>query len=323
MFTQQPSEYTTSPNARIRVPADQVIHAYRPDSAMQTRGIPWATPAMYLMNMHRGYLEAEVTAARVGACQMGIVTNSAGDEFEGEGRNEDETVKLDAQPGGFLQLSQGQDFKSFAPQHPATAFPAFVKEVVRRIAAALGVSYNSLAEDLEGVNFSSIRAGLQNERDMWRVHQKWMIESFHKRVFRQWLSAAVMAGRIDISVRDEDDVAEQMVWHPRGWPWVDPLKDTQSNLEDVQNGFTSRSRVLAERGMDLEDVLNELKYEEELIRSLGLKLGTDYKGDALAPEDTAEGTDAEAQAPEEDGKTPAAPSPEPSPPKPKPKPKAK
>jgi lambda family phage portal protein len=289
LWDRHPNEWSARPNDRVRVPAEVVIHAYREDAALQTRGVPWMAPAMFQMNMLRGYMEAEVTAARVGACQMGIISPKDGSgEYTGEGRNEDGSINYEATPGGFLQLGAGQQFNEFKPEHPSTAFDNFVKTVKRGIAASLGVSYTSLAEDLEGVNFSSIRSGLLNERDMWRVRQKWMIESFHKRVFAAWLEHAVLAGRINLGIRDLDTVAAQCKWHPRGWAWVDPLKDMQASALGVQNGFTTRARILGEQGYDLEDTLAELADEEKLIEKYGLKLGTDAKGVADAPEDAKE-----------------------------------
>jgi len=290
LWNRHPNEWSARPNDRVRVPADIVVHAFRMDSASQTRGVPWMAPAMFQMNMLRGYMEAEVTAARVGACQMGIITskNGAG-EYTAEERNADGTIDMEATPGGFLNIGAGHEFSEFKPDHPNTAFGNFVKEVKRGIAASLGVSYNSLAEDLESVNFSSIRAGLLNERDMWRVRQKWMIETFHKPVFAQWLENSVLAGRIDIGARDIDTVIEQIKWHPRGWPWVDPVKDQQANALGVQNGFTTRHRLVAETGYDFEDTLDELAEEEKMINARGLKLGTDAKGVADAPEDSKEG----------------------------------
>jgi lambda family phage portal protein len=148
------------------------------------------------------------------------------------------------------------------------------------------------------VNFSSIRAGLLDERDMWRVRQQWLIESFHKPVFRMWLQQAILAGRVNVQMRDEEEILDQIEWHPRGWPWVDPQKDMQANIEGVQNGFSTRSRVLAAQGYDLEDTLEELAAEEALIKSYGLKLGTDAKGVADAPEDEEEG---DAQKPKSNG----------------------
>lgn len=281
LWTQHPNEWSVSDRNRLRVPAESVIHPYLPDSARQTRGIPWMTPGMYQMNMLKGYQEAEITAARVGACQgFAITSEDSGEDdgFEGEGKNQDGTTALEMTPGGGLRLAPGEALTAISPEHPTTAFGQFVKECKRNIAVALGVSYTSLADDLEGVNFSSIRAGLLNERDMWRVRQRWAIEQFHKRVFEAWLAAAVLSGRIDLSVRDEAAVIEQCKWHARGWDWVDPLKDQQANVLGVQNGYTTRTRILAERGYDLEETLVELAAENALIKKLGLTLGTDDKG---------------------------------------------
>lgn len=288
LWTQHPNEWSTSDRARIRVPAEYVIHSFLPDSARQTRGVPWMTPAMYQMNMLKGYEEAAITAARVAACQsFAITTEDSGedDAFEGDGENLDGTVALEMTPGGGIRLGPGEDIKTISPEHPSTNYGQFVKECKRNIATALGVSYTSLADDLEGVNFSSIRAGLLNERDMWRVRQKFAITQFHRRIIRSWLSAAVLSGQIDLSVRDEDEVLESIHWHPRGWDWVDPKNDQNANVLAVENGFTTRTRILAERGYDLEETLAELAEEEKLIEKFGLKLGTDTKGEADTADD--------------------------------------
>lgn len=298
LWAQHPNEWSSADRNRVRVPAESAIHAGLPDSARQTRYTPWMTAGMYQMNMLKGYQEAEITAARVGACQgFAVTTEDSGDDdgFEGDGKNADETTALEMTPGGGLRLAPGESLTAIKPEHPTTAFSAFVKECKRNIAVALGVSYTSLADDLSEINFSSIRAGLLIERDMWRVRQQWAIEQFHKRVFRAWLSAAVLSGRINLSVRDEDFVVESCKWHARGWDWVDPMKDQQANILGVENGFTTRSRILAERGYDLEETLAELAEEQKLIEKYGLVLGTDAKGVAdTASDDQASAEDTQA-----------------------------
>jgi capsid protein len=37
-----------------------------------------------------------------------------------------------------------------------------------------------------------------------------------------------------------------LLWHPRGFPWVDPLKDMQASLLAVQNGFKTQTDIMAE-----------------------------------------------------------------------------
>ncbi len=296
LYSGHPSEVGQGPQDRYRVDATSVLHCFDPDSARQTRGVPWAAPAMGSMNQLRGYMEAEVVAARVGASVMGFIKRPTpeGDAPDVDRNNkddgEDEEVRtdaddIDATPGSFHSLFDGEDITTFKSEHPTVAFSAFVKECKRDIATALQVSFTSLADDLSEVNFSSIRAGLLLERDMWRVRQKLVIEQFHQPIFRAWLSSSILAGRIDISVRDIDAVCAQIVWHPRGWDWVDPLKDEQAAAMAIQNLTTTLTRVVAARGLSLEELIAERKYELDMIKAAGIPVGTDNKGDATTASD--------------------------------------
>ena len=143
----------------IELPADQLIHAYVPERAEQTRGVPFMTTALTRLKMLDGYEEAELVAARVGASKMGFFTSQSGDQYTGDDLEDDYTPIMNAEAGTFEQLPDGVDFKSFDPQHPASGFDSFHKSVLRGIASGLGVSYVSLANNLEGVNYSSIRQG--------------------------------------------------------------------------------------------------------------------------------------------------------------------
>jgi capsid protein len=40
-LTRHPNEWSSTYLARKRIPAESVIHAFDPDSANQTRGVPW------------------------------------------------------------------------------------------------------------------------------------------------------------------------------------------------------------------------------------------------------------------------------------------
>lgn len=294
LFASHPSELGQSPQARYRLDASYVLHLFDTDSARQTRGVPWATPAMSNMNQLRGYMEAEVVAARVGACVMGFIKKAAPeadtaassvDDDDADELNRTQGDDIEATPGGFHDLYEGEDLTTFKSEHPTVAFGSFVKECKRDIATALQVAYTSLFDDLSEINFSSIRAGLLLERDMYRIRQKWVIEQFHQPVFRAWLSASILAGRIDLNTRDIDAVCSQIVWHPRGWDWVDPLKDEQSVTLGVQNLTTTLTRVAAGRGLDLDELIEERKAEVEKLKAAGLTVGTDTKGDATTASD--------------------------------------
>ncbi len=143
------------------IPADEMMHIYRVERAGQTRGVPWSAAALSSLKMLHGYREAELVAARTAAAKMGFFTSPAGDGFTADGfDDEDNTVPIfDAEAGSFHQLPAGVSFQAFDPTHPTSAFADFEKAILRGIAGGLGVSYTSLANDLEGTSYSSIRQG--------------------------------------------------------------------------------------------------------------------------------------------------------------------
>ena len=253
-----------------RIDADNIIHAFMGERPEQIRGATWMASAMSRLNMLGAYEEAELVAARIGASKMGFYTSEAGDSFIGD--EDDQGYLIDAaEPGVFSQLPAGTGFTSFDPTHPTSAFESFNKAILRGIASGLGVAYNSLASDLEGVSFSSIRSGTIEERDQWRVKQNWMTQHFMDRIYEQWLSMQLLNGSLGLSMTDFDKLTE-IRWQPKAWQWVDPLKDIKASTEAINAGIKTASEVVAEQGGDIEDIYDQLAYEQQLAKDKGLNL---------------------------------------------------
>jgi lambda family phage portal protein len=251
---------------RKRIPADDIIFLGEPDRPAQTRYVPWIASVMLDLNMLRGYFEAELVAARVAASQGGFLTRDADDLGDSLDTQEDPkaTLTMEMEPATFTELPAGMNAVAFTPQHPTAAFPDFVKGVLRSVATGLGVSYNALANDLEGVNYSSIRAGMLDERDSYRDTQQWLIEHFHQRVYDAWLPWAYTANRLDARV--PLDRYQAVSWQPRGWAWVDPKNDVEAAILARQHHMGSRQQVLNAQGVEFEEVLDDLVAEERMIR---------------------------------------------------------
>jgi capsid protein len=66
------------------------------------------------------------------------------------------------------------------------------------MSAGLGVAFSSLSNDLSDVNFSSIRAGLIEERETWKALQKLFVEVVNDRVFSEWLLMALTTGAVNL-----------------------------------------------------------------------------------------------------------------------------
>ena len=59
-------------------------------------------------------------------------------------------------------------------------------------------------------------------------------------------------------------------WLPTKWDWVDPLKDANAEIAQIEAGLKSRTQAIAERGYDAEQVDREIAAERTRERALGL-----------------------------------------------------
>lgn len=256
---------------RIRVPAEEILHIFLSDRSGQTRGFPWMATALTRLKMLDGYEEAELVAARTAASKMGFFTSPDGDGYSGVDMEDYHAPIMEASPGSFEQLPKGMSFTPFDPQHPVSAFAEFEKAVLRGISSGLGVSYVSLANNLEGVSYSSIRQGTMEDRDHYKMLQQFMIEHFIDPVFRKWLSMAMGTNQVTIPITKFDKFADNLVYRARGWNWVDPQKEINAHVIGLQNGITTMQDVAAHYGRDVEEVFAQLDAERELAKQYGIE----------------------------------------------------
>jgi lambda family phage portal protein len=264
----------------LRIPADEIIHIFKQEYPEQVRGLPWMHAGMTLLNHLGAYQEAAVIAARVGAAKMGFFTTPDGDprplqDGENDGY-EDNIPYTEADPGTFGVLPEGVSFESFNPDYPHQMFGEFIKACLRGVASSWNVAYHSLGNDLEGVNFSSIRSGTLEERDQWMTTQRWLIDSFHEQVYTDWLQSALAFGQVMLTNGNALPISNykkfsQHTWQARRWQWVDPYKDMQTAVLAIHQRLKSPQQVCAELGMDYEDVLVQCKQAEDLAAKFGLQ----------------------------------------------------
>jgi lambda family phage portal protein len=274
LFKEHPhnKQFGRHDRTHIEVPAEDIIHAYQLDRPEQTRGLPFMTTALNRLKMLDGYEEAELVAARVGASKMGFITSPHGDGFVGEDTEDDYTPIMSAEAGTFEQLPEGMSVQTFDPQHPTSGFDAFHKSIMRGIASGLGVSYVSLANNLEGVNYSSIRQGTLEERDNYRILQRFMIDHFIEPVFQKWLLQTMSFKNGFLLPPDKyDKFADNVEFNPRSWGWIDPVKEVKANVDGLNAGVVTMQDIQANYGRDVEELFEQHQREEELAKQYDIK----------------------------------------------------
>ena len=261
---------------RKRLSAADVDHIFLIDRWPQTRGVPWMHSVLRRMNDSSEYTKSELVAARAAANIVGFIQQSEGLMDDARFQNLKIGNRVQSEPGTFRRLLPGETFAGFSPSRPNQALEAFMRYMLREMAAGVGVSYESLSRDYSQSNYSSSRLALLDERSLWRVLQGWLIRDHLAPIYRSWLDAAVLSGAVDIpDYFRRRDHYQKVRFKPRGWSWVDPAKEVQAYAMAVEQGFMSRSDVIAQigNGKDREDVDKETRSDIDRAKALGLSFG--------------------------------------------------
>lgn len=268
---------------RTPIPAAEIHHVYLPDDENSiddtlTRGIPWGhTAALSLFNLDQSD-EAALYALRAGASKMGFFTQEKGDGTIGTDDDPEDAphsaLISHFEPGTFEELPPGYSFEAFNPETPTEGHTPFAKYLIRRVASGLDVSYTSLASDLEGVNLSSIRAGLLEERESWKAIQEFIIDSFLRPVYRNWLNAAVLNKQIKLTAQERLDYLEPK-FQPKRWQLTEPLKEIQAKKIAIDIGLDTITDGLAEMGEDINETFDKREKELQLAKDKKIPLATD------------------------------------------------
>ncbi|WP_263079497.1 phage portal protein [Endozoicomonas sp. Mp262] len=260
----------------LRVPASEIIHAYLCEFVDQKRGIPWIATGLQRLKMLGAYEDASLVAARIGASQMGFFKSSSNDQFEGDEENDD-GFEMEAEPGMFRNIGN-LDFQSFNPDYPKGEFSDFMKQCLRGISSGLGVDYNTFANDMSDVNYSSARVGMLETREVWIGLQGWLIRNVIRPIFDEWLERQHDLGTINIPRKNKPPAPlnrelayyKPAVFQGRRWKWVDPAKEMTAHEKGIGLKITTRSQIIREQGGDPDQVFNEIAEEERRLKELGI-----------------------------------------------------
>jgi len=276
IFTAHPSDGVHSSRQRTRVPMEEIIHAFRTDRAGQLRGIPWMAPGMLSLHHLGGFMLSAVLAAEHGANHYGFFTTQDGAPPIGGEDASGQTITT-SQPGTYDTLPQGVEFQAHESKYPSETFGPFVKTALQRVATGWRVAYVSLANDLEGVSYSSIRSGVLEERDRWMADQEWFISVFMEPVYRAWLQMALVSGAVTMPNGSQLPASKLQKfsahqWQARRWEWVDPKGDMEAKILMVKAGLMSPQDLAAAQGYDFDDVVADIARAQKTAAEFGVQL---------------------------------------------------
>lgn len=280
---------TLTVGAHVRVDASQIIHRFVDEEIDQFRGFPALSVGSRRLWLAQEFETAAAVASRNAAQRLGFFVTPTGEapagvadlivhqkieEARAAGRTltaaEIETIQSEAQkfstsvPGQYDVLPEGVQFEQYKSDYPNVNHGDYVNHAIRSWSAGQGVSYVTVGNNLEAVNYSSARVGILDEREQWKMVQEWFIENVLQEVFERWLSVAILSvpALAVLNMERVQEYVDATSWQPRRWQGIDPIKEESANELRLKNRLTSRRRIIMERGDDPDEIAAEIEREE-------------------------------------------------------------
>lgn len=275
LFDQHPGDVTLGRGNRSTsrpVPAENIIHLYSPKRPGQGRGFTRLAPVIVRTRDMQLYEDAELGRKNLetrlsvlysgDASQMAdppAGTSSA--DAQSHARQTGELGQLGS--ASITELPAGGTIQVVEPK-AAPGYTDYVAQQLHIIAAGIGVPYEMMTGDMEGVNFSSARVRRLDYRkavqqEQWLVVIPMMLEP----IWHAFCKAAALAHGLS----KPDGLVDYAV--PK-WDYVNPEQDVKSDQLEIETGLSSISEKLRQRGYEPASVFSELESDMKKLRDLGL-----------------------------------------------------
>lgn len=274
-----------------------VIHTFDQKRAGMTRGVSDWAPVIRSIKQATDYEDFESQAAALNAVMAAFVETPFDPEEFLDAMGTD--VSPGAVAGLYSQMSEaqqafynaapidlpgvrvnmlqpGESAKFMKPEHPNANFEAFVNAALRKIASAIGVTYEQLTMDWSQVNYSSARAALL---EIWRGFMSKKANfgaQYMGPIYRAWLEEVFDKGLVRLPPKAVSFEANPAAWCHAEWigpgrGWIDPLREAQAARERIDGGLTTMQHEASEQGRDWKmDALQRAR-EKRFYASIGLE----------------------------------------------------
>jgi lambda family phage portal protein len=269
LFPEHPGNSAWPSIASQRVPADGVLHVYKPTRPGGARGASWFAPVLVRFKDFDEYEDATLMKQKIAACLAVITSDIDGTATPLGTADDTQSPSVDQlEPGGIINVPPGRSIEVVQPPS-VSDYPEYSKVTLRAIATGLGVTYEDLTGDYQNLPFSAAR--MSRLRHHARVEDwRWrtLIPQLCDPVWSWAMQAAAVAGLVPA----DWPVAR---WTPPPLPMLEPDKEGLAYQRNIRSGLQTLSDAIRERGYDPEELFDEMAADNAVLDALGLKLDSD------------------------------------------------
>lgn len=273
MFSGHPGDVLSTGATSVPVPASEIAHVYRVDRPGQVRGVPWGAAVMLTLRDLDDYEDAYLFRQKLANCHVGAIIDNnqaTASEFMPE---TSEPLPESIEPGRYDVLPKGKDIK-FNDPPDAGDYGPYTKDVLLRVAAGYGITYQALTGDLSNATFSSGRMGwieMGRNIESWRWNM--LVPQFLDRVSEWFIDA--------VELRSAGNKAV-IKWTAPKREMINPLEEIQATKEAIRSGITTLQRAHRENGEDTDEIIAEIVATNATLDKHKIVLDTDPRQTAAA-----------------------------------------
>ena len=273
----------------VRIPAGaghrmKVLHCFYQTDAEQFRGYSFFAPAMKFLRDLSDYLDAELVSNIVTAAMAVFIESGAADPYSlasGQATITDTGYKSDGttydqryqemEPGAIMYGDAGQKPHLLAAQRPGSTFGIFIGQIEKSISLALNVPSPVLFKNFDNMSYAGYRSAML---EAWRVvttRRKWLAQSLCQPAWEMLMEEAYLRGELSVSdfySKRLDLCACDWVGMAKGQ--IEPLKEVQANVLQIQHNLKSREEVMLEDDRDWRTTFDQIEEEQNVMEEKGL-----------------------------------------------------
>jgi lambda family phage portal protein len=294
LYPTNPLDWRGATGSLIPVPVDarDICHVFWPETVQSERGAPWAAAILNAMEMLRDYQQNEVEKKALQSKFTVIYSKPEGASDQGGDYQGDEDdgsePNFSALPAGAaVEAPEGYKPELVDMPQTDTNYEMFNRFTLSEVAVSIGLCVEQITMDFSKVNDRVYRAMmLEVARWILSIQFHMMVAQFLRPMWRRFVSAAILAGKWTPpkDAAPEDYMRVEFMPPARGH--IHPIQEVQAFMMAVQAGFTSRSKVAAEYGFDIEeiDLENAADSQRAQIEGMAYTVYDGWKDQPVTPE---------------------------------------
>lgn len=277
VYKQNPADSYSLKIDTKTIAAERMIHIKHVRRIGQVRGISRLATILTRIQDLKDYEDAERFAAKLASAMAVYVKKGTPDLYDSNTTDDEDPDRrlFQVAPGMmWVNLHTGEDVGTIDTSRPSNLLHPFRNSMLKAATAGVGVGYSSTSRDYSGT-YAAQRQELVEQFVSYASSTGQFISQFEIPMYQSLIAAAIASRRLIIPRNVDPKTIDDAEYRGPVMPWIDPEKEANGNLIQVQAGFKSRAQVIRERGGNPQNVQNEIKRERQQDDADGLVFSSD------------------------------------------------